>query len=225
MKHEDTVKLIGLLVVAYPNYDKFRDESHIKSTVALWETMFADDDFKLVSLALEKHMATSKWPPSIAELREIMADITLPGLLAPDEAWLAVKKLLSLHDHLYGKAADYLPLPIAQAVDTVGYDQLKDLSRAAAQGRSNKVGLDRVAFLQAYEAIRSRTREQAALPAKVQARLDKARDYYADGSEQMLLTLEDDYQKRWNAFRPSNHLLLGGPADEDDQPLGLPEPD
>ena len=52
MKHEETVKLIGLLVVAYPSYDKFKDESHLRSTVALWDQMFAEDDFKLVQLAL-----------------------------------------------------------------------------------------------------------------------------------------------------------------------------
>ena len=196
MKHEETVKLIGLLVVAYPNYDKFRDENHVRSTVSLWNQMFADDDFRLVQLALEKHIATSKWPPSIAELRDIMADIQLPGLLPVDEAWRAVTKLMGMHERLYGSAAEYLPAPIAQAVDTVGYSQLVELNRAAARGQSSKVGLDRLAFTQAYAALRAQAREQAALPSKQQQRLDRTRQHYSDGSGNLLLRLEQGYQER-----------------------------
>lgn len=222
MKREEVVKLIGLLVVAYPSYDKFKDESHLRSTVALWDQMFAETDFRLVQLAVEKHIATNKWPPSIAEILDIMADITMPGLLPVEEAWLAVKKLLILHERLYGATNTYLPDPIAQAVDTVGYDQLVELSRAAAQGRSSKVGLDRVAFTQAYEAIRTRIREHAGLPGKLQVRLNNARQHYADGSEKLILRLEEQYQERWERQHPSVQLLQ---AADEEEPLGLPEPD
>lgn len=204
MKHEETVKLIGLLVVAYPNYDKFRDENHVRSTVSLWNQMFADDDFRLVQLALEKHIATSKWPPSIAELRDIMADIQLPGLLPVDEAWRAVTKLMGMHERLYGPTAEHLPGPIAQAVDTVGYSHLIELHRAAARGQGSKAGLDRLAFTQAYEAIRARAREQAALPGKLQQRLERARQHYSDGSEGLILRLEQEYQEREDLYRSLN---------------------
>lgn len=200
MTNAETVKLIGLLVVAYPNYDKFRDEAHVRSTVALWDQCFAEDDFKLVQLALEKHIATSKWPPGIAEIREIMADISLPGLLPVDEAWMAVKKLMAVHERLYGATSDYLPAPIAQAVDTVGYQELMELGRSAALGHNKRVGLDRVAFAQAYEAIRERERARAALPKKLQGRLAAARQYYADGSERQIQRLETRYQEYQEAL-------------------------
>lgn len=211
MTHDETVKLIGLLVVAYPSYDRFKDESHLRSTVALWDQMFADDDFRLVQLALEKHVATSKWPPSIAELRDIMADIQLPGLLPVDEAWLAVTKLMSMHERLYGPTTEHLPSPIAQAVDTVGYSQLLELHRATARGQSSKAGLARLAFTQAYEAIRARAREQAALPDKLQQRLERAKHHYADGSEAVLLRLERGYQEQQDRYqsRRTIHQLQG----------------
>jgi len=207
MKHEDTVKLIGLIVVAYPNFDKFKDESHIRSTVALWDLMFADDDAGLVSMAVEKHIATSKWPPSIAELRDIMTTVTHPGLIPTDEAWAAVRKLLSQHEHLYSPTDTYLPPLIAQAVDAVGYSALKELSRAAARGQSSKAGLDRVAFVQAYEAALQRAKEEAAMPGRLKARLDKARLHYADGSAEQLLSLEQGYREQQEQYR---RLTLGG---------------
>lgn len=221
MMHEETVKLIGLMVVAYPSYDKFRDEGHIRSTVALWDQMFADADFRLVQLALEKHIATSKWPPSIAELRDVMADITMPGLLPADEAWRAVSKLLSLHDRLYGPTTDYLPAAIAEAVDTVGYEELRELSRAAARGQSAKVGLDRVAFTQAYEAIRARKREQGALPSALLRRLEQAKEHYADGSADTLLRLDRSYQDQWELHHPSLQELAALPEPSDNKPEGL----
>ena len=226
MTNAETVKLIGLLVVAYPGYDRFKDEAHLRSTVALWDQCFAEDDFKLVQLALEKHIATSKWPPSIAELRDIMADIQLPGLLPVDEAWAAVKKLMAVHDRLYGDTSEYLPAPIAQAVDTVGYQELVELGRAAALGQSKRVGLDRLAFAQAYEAIRERARTQAALPKGLQHRLAAAKEHYADGSERQLQRLETRYQEYQEALpgrqstlqlltlaREGLHLTEGGQND------------
>lgn len=209
MRPEETVKLIGLLTVAYPSYDKFKDEVHLRSTVALWDQMFADDDFRLVQLALEKHIATSKWPPSIAELRDIMTTITHPGLIPTDEAWAAVRKLLAQHEYLHQPTAAYLPALIAQAVDAVGYGNLKELSRAAARGQSSKAGLDRITFVQAYEAALQRAREQAALPEKLRTRLDKARQHYSDGSAEQILRLEQSYQEYQDrySFMPSANLL------------------
>lgn len=220
MTHDETVKLIGLLVVAYPSYDKFGDEKHLSSTVALWETMFADDNFRLVQLALEKHIATSKWPPSIADIRDIMADITMPNLLPADKAWMAVQKLMSMHDRLYYPTDHYLPAPIAQAVDTVGFDQLKAMSRAGSVGHDSKAGLASVAFRQAYEAIRARTREQAALPGALRARLDSAHKYYADGSEERMLRLDAEYQEHNDYY---NQSVFGALGDGTTDPHALPE--
>jgi hypothetical protein len=190
MTGAQAAKLVGLMAVAYPSYDKFRDESHLRATVALWGQMFAEDDFSLVQLALEKHIATSKWPPSIADIRDILADITMPGLLPVDEAWRAVQQLMRLHDRLYEPTDRYLPAPIAQAVDTVGYDVLVALSRAAVCGKNDKAGLDRVAFEQAYGAVRDRERERAALPGDLRRRLAEARQRHADGSGDKLDLLE-----------------------------------
>lgn len=211
MTHEDTMKLISLIVVAYPNFDKFRDESHIRSTVSLWDLMFADDDVRLVSMAVEQHIATSKWPPSIAELREIMTTISNPGLIPVDEAWAAVRKLLSTHESLYSPTNTYLPQLIADAVDAVGYNQLKELSRAAARGQSSKVGLDRVAFNQAYEPRLQREKEHAALPEKLRAKLGKARAHFGDGSADQLLRLEKSYsehQERYRSLSATANALL-----------------
>lgn len=34
MTQKETIKLIGIITMAYPNFDKFKDENHIRSMVA-----------------------------------------------------------------------------------------------------------------------------------------------------------------------------------------------
>ena len=97
MTREETIKVIGIITTAYPNFDKFRDEKHIRSMVAIWADMFSEDDAGLVALAVKEHISTSKWPPSIAEIREIMTRIAHPDIIPPDEAWEVVSKLSLIH--------------------------------------------------------------------------------------------------------------------------------
>ena len=94
MTKKETIGLFGILIAAYPNFDKFKDDSQVEGMVNMWATLFSDDDSAIVGLAVKKHIMTSKWPPSVAEIREIMADITHPDLIPPDQAWAAVADLL-----------------------------------------------------------------------------------------------------------------------------------
>ncbi len=207
MTHDETVKLIGLLIVAYPNFDKYSDKAHLRSTVALWDKMFSDDDFGLVQMALEKHIATSKWPPSIAELRDIMTTITNPELIPVDEAWAIVRKLLATEERLYRPTGEYLPSIIAEAVDAVGYDQLKALSCSVIRGDTDKAGLDRVAFVQAYEGKLLRARQRAAMPEDLRIRMDAAKKHYADDGATQLNYLEKSYKEQQERLYKNSHLL------------------
>lgn len=96
MTREEIIKVIGIITTAYPNFDKFRDEKHIRSMVAIWADMFSEDDAGLVALSVKEYISTSKWPPSIAEIREIMVRIAHPDIIPPDEAWEVVSKYLAV---------------------------------------------------------------------------------------------------------------------------------
>lgn len=209
MTHEETVKLIGLLIVAYPSYDKFKDQSHIRSTVALWDKIFADDDFGLVQTALEKHIATSKWPPSIAELREIMAEMTNPGLLDKEEAWELVQKLLETHSSLWDSTEKYLPRIVAQAVDGVGYDQLYALHCAVSRRDYDKAGLAKLTFMQAYEERLIRAKEKAVMPKRLYEQYEQVKKLCANEEDRAAVArLDREYTKQQEYLHaPSNGLL------------------
>ena len=170
MTRSDAIKLVGLVATAYPNSDKFSDGTAIENSVALWAEFFIDDDVAVVAMALKKHIATSKWPPSIAEIKEIMLEICVPDIIAPDEAWAVVALHIDNSSEYEGleQPERIFPTAIATAIKAVGYRNLRDLRKRRYDHSGKKTGLDRVAFLQAYEPEYERVRKNAALPLSLQ---------------------------------------------------------
>jgi len=205
LTREATIKLIGIITMAYPNFDKFRDEKHIRSMVGVWADMFSDDEEALVALAVKEHISTSKWPPSIAEIREIMTRIANPDIIPVDEAWEIVSKFLYVTgEHCYGDYHRTLPKAIAETIDAIGYGQLYALHVAYARGNASKAGLDRVAFVQAYEGKIERQRKQAMLPeslqkkmAAVSASFETGQRALADGINRQYQEKKDYYERSW----------------------------
>jgi hypothetical protein len=226
MIRADAGRLIAIIVTAYPNSDKYKDKESVNNAVSLWADFFADDDERIVALAVKKHIATSKWPPAIAEIREIMTEITHPDLIPPDEAWEAVNKLMHTHpERLYNPTTAYLPRAIAEAVDAVGYGTLWTLHCAAARGRDNKAGLDRVAFIQAYEPKYQRARELAQLPPGIRQNIQAVQGAIGTGDRAMLENVAERYEAKQRQYddlwrKPNRLALTDG---EDDQIARLEE--
>lgn len=173
MTKADAARLVAIVVTAYPNYDKFRDEEAVTATVNLWATMFSVDDSRIVALALNKHIATSKWPPSVAEIRELMLEIQHPDLIPPDKAWIAVSDLLySEGANNHGDLYYQLPPLIARAVESIGWGNLWEMHRSYCVG--GKPGMDRVAFMQQYTPMYDREKQRAMTPTDLTLQIDAA---------------------------------------------------
>lgn len=59
--------LIKGLKAAYPNFKIIEDEVSFK----MWFALLQDIPYERLSAAIQKHIVTSKYPPSIAEIREL----------------------------------------------------------------------------------------------------------------------------------------------------------
>ncbi|MGN0489364.1 MAG: replicative helicase loader/inhibitor [Ruminococcus sp.] len=171
MTKKEVAMLIRLVISSYPAFDKFRDREEVENTVHLWSVMFADDNRDVVTIAVKQHIATSKWPPSIAEIRELMLRIEHPEIIPPDEAWRAVNNVLySEGQYFSGDIYRLLPEPIARAVEAVGYTTLWRLHAEAARG--GKAGTDRLTFIQQYTPEFERLKLRAITPAAVNLEID-----------------------------------------------------
>lgn len=195
MTKKDAAQLVAIVVTAYPNYDKFKDADSVKATVNLWAMMFEDVDAPLVALAVKKHIATSKWPPSVAELREILLEIAHPDLIAPDQAWLAVSDLLySEGEFNHGDLKQQLPPLVARAVEAIGWSNLWEMHRGHWGG--SKPGMDRVAFMQQYTPMYEREKARDMTPGELTTQIDAVAASLPDKGQKKLADRESDRRKR-----------------------------
>ena len=61
--------LLGILRTAYPRFYVDATPTSIKESVDVWAVMLSDINFETAKLALQRLIATCKFPPSIAEVR------------------------------------------------------------------------------------------------------------------------------------------------------------
>lgn len=95
MTEQETIKVLTVIVMAYPSSAKFNDETTPKGMAAVWKDIFKDDNAQLVEMAVKKHISVNSYPPSIAEIRKQMLDIARPDIIPPDIAWTMVSDVLN----------------------------------------------------------------------------------------------------------------------------------
>lgn len=189
MTKADAAKMAAVIVTAYPNYDKFKSREEVNNYVGLLATMFAADDAAAVGLAVKKHIATSKWPPSIAEIRELMLETTHPEIVPPDLAWAAVSDLIfTLRRGQWDEAKDRLPALVARAVEIIGWKNLYDMHTGEA---GSKPGMDRVAFLGQYSPMYDRAKTDAMTPQPITAKITGQQAALPDTSYRLIEGAEE----------------------------------
>jgi len=111
MDRADTLKILGVLRVAYPNFYKSMDAEDYADTVLLWNEMFKDDSVQVVGAAVKTFIATDEkgFPPHIGAIRAAIAKITTKQEMTEMEAWNIVKGAISC----YANHDDFLALPPA----------------------------------------------------------------------------------------------------------------
>ena len=152
MTRAETAELLTLIAAAWPRFEP--DDAR----VVLWDELLSDIEFRVAKVALKKLMILNTFPPSVAELRQAVAEVTRPAdsrIPAP-EAWgLAIK---AIHEYGYYREAEAmknLPESVAQVVRWMGYQQLC---------LSENTDVIRGQFMRMYETQQKRETEQAVLP-------------------------------------------------------------
>lgn len=217
MTKKEVIEAITLIVMSYPA--SFKDETTVQAMSEVWYRMFKDDNPKLVALAVQKHISTSKWPPSIAEVREQMVLLQRPDLVPPDIAWTMVS------DSIYSKGCwidnldEMFPPLILRVIETIGWSTLCDMHRGQGAGYYN--GQDKQTFMELYKPAYERERQKAMLPQGLKSDVEKAERILGAQTKKMLDNAYDrrkEQEKLYeNMFRnpfsiseTENTKMLGG---------------
>lgn len=172
MKQTEVIKLIG---ICSANYRNWPEESKAEPMLALWTKMLSDTEYFIAEAAVEKYLAESIYPPTIADIRTRIADLTVFREKTAIEAWgdvgEAIRKYGSYNEK---KAMDSLTGVTHKVVKAIGYKELCLSENEMA---------DRAHFLKVYDTLAARVREDALmLPS---TRMAMERIHGAEGQEQI----------------------------------------
>lgn len=109
MNTKETIKIMAVLKTAYPRFYVNQTDEEKKQALDLWQIMFADKDYLLVSKAVKSLIATNKYPPTIADVNEQINAITNPHEMTEVEAWGLVRKAVC--NSGYNSVTEFNKLP------------------------------------------------------------------------------------------------------------------
>jgi hypothetical protein len=145
---EKIVASLGILIAAYPNFDLKVE------TIRVYKEMLKDLDAQMLEQAVLAHIATSKFFPTISELRDKVSSLVERACQVPPaaEAWGEVmQKIRTIGHTLYGGSVPEFSHPlIGRIVFCLGWNDLCLSENSIA---------DRARFIQAYEVELNRERE------------------------------------------------------------------
>ena len=133
------------------------------AAMKLWYKQLCDIPFPVAEAALDKWVALNKWPPSIAEFREVSATVVHVEAEDWGEAWGAVLDAIRRHG-LYGQR---------QALES-----LDELTRRAAQAvgwrelcLSENISVERANFRSIYQDMVAREKVKQQMGEALQQRI------------------------------------------------------
>ena len=195
--------LLAILETAYPYFYKDTTKDEKKRTAALWFEMLSDVPLETAKIGLKKLIATHKnYPPTIAHLREAIADVSQERPPDPGEAWGEVVKAIQRFGYIRADEglASLTPLT-RKAVEFIGWQTLCQSENETA---------DRAHFMKIMQTMALREHERQVLPASLQDKIDRL--------------IEQNKPEAKYAVRPVLTVLDGRQAEPEPQGLaGTPE--
>jgi hypothetical protein len=151
-----TKKEFALFVSALKTYYPRENILPNEQAIALWYNQLQDLPYNVAEVVLNKWVATNKWSPSIADIREQVAGLTKGESKTWGEAWDEVIRLVRRYgSYDEGQALASMDEVTRRAVKGVGWKNICF---------SENISVERANFRMAYEQIAEREKTDAQLP-------------------------------------------------------------
>lgn len=163
-----TFKEFGMLADAIKTYFPRDNILPTNEAMELWYDMLKDLDYKSACIGLKKHVASSRFAPTIADIRENVVSINEPQELNEMEAWALVYKAMC--NSGYNSVEEFAKLPplLQKAVG------LPDNLREWALTENLNLEVVSSNFMRNYKAVILREKEFAKMPSEVKAIIQNA---------------------------------------------------
>lgn len=154
MSREEVITVLACLKVAYPNFYKDITKNDANEMIGLYQRQFANYDSNLVMVAVEEMIGMNTFPPSIAEIKEKIYDLTTEKKL-PMDLWASLKKAIG--NGAYHSVEEFEKLPEECKMFIKSPSQLKELSQNEAEINNTVV---KGQFLKQVEVMQKRLKEE-----------------------------------------------------------------
>lgn len=163
--------LVKAMKATYPQ-DTFIPD---KDAFDVWYSMLQDLPYEVCSLAIQKYIMTRKFPPTIADIREMATEAMQRDLMLISEleAWAIVKKAIS--NSGYNSVEEFNKLP---EVCQIAVGNPSNLREWAMMNTEQVDTIEQSHFIKSYRSAAMRMSEDARLPDKVKALISDVSKQY-----------------------------------------------
>jgi len=183
MTKNGILRMLATLQAMYPRNYENMDKDQKLIMMDTWTSLMSDVTDESAFAALRKLLATCKFPPTIAEMREVVSGIKYNDVPDAGDAWQEVNRAISHYG--YYREAD-------------AFDSMRELTRQAAarmgwkQLCTSEVEndmADRAHFMKIYNAISKKIEQDRLLPDSLRDTLCTLAEKYTMASDRINLTL------------------------------------
>lgn len=132
----------------------------------LWYRQLQDLDYKIAEIVLNKWVATNKWSPSIADIREQAAGLTAGAPKDWGDAWESVRNAVRRYgSYREVEALESLDDLTRQAVKRLGFKSIC---------MSENIAAERANFRMIYEQLEQRAKQDSQIPPRLKKLISSA---------------------------------------------------
>jgi len=159
MNKQETIMTLGLMKTAYPAFYKDIKPKEAEEAVKLWSMMFAGDNPNVVIEAVKSLICTLKFPPTIADVKTKMYEITTPPSMTEMEAWNKVFQAIQDSNYRAVECFEVLPPVIQKVIGSP--NQLREWAMMDIETVNSVIQSN---FMRSYKVVQQREQSRAMLP-------------------------------------------------------------
>lgn len=161
MTRENTIELLSLIKIAYPRFYTNLTKQDAQATIDLWSAMFKECDYTLVKMATQTLINTLEFPPTIADIKNEMYQLTNHEEDTALDEWNQIKSAMQSSYDGMSEAFNRLPYCAKKFVGSSR--QLYDW----ATSTDFNDGVLRGQFLKQYEVLKKRQKYNQLMSSEV----------------------------------------------------------
>lgn len=164
MTREECKVLVKAMKAMYPDPKFIPDQFAFD----MWYKLMGDLEYHAACNAFAKHAQLSKFPPTVAEIRQNVADMETVDGMNGEEAWSLVYKAISNSGYYSVEEFGKLPPIIQKSVGSP--ENLRELALMPADTVNS---VEKSHFLRTYEVEKKRKRESDAISPEIRAKIQE----------------------------------------------------